>query len=240
MAQARAVQTYDVGDPMPPEYRDLVVHLILNEHLEVIGNPEYVALLDRFWDAAMKLDTSEQEKVRIVSYIMQETGHGYIFWKMLRDLGVEVKQAVPIKHYVFHMPYETLADFGFFTFLADRVGKYQFENMEGCSYLPLARIAGTIVKHEVGHYTLGHEILERLLHDGQRAHLQDRLEVWYPAALDMFGRSESTRQWQYIAHGIKRWPNEELRQRFIREVNPILAGEFGFALPDEKANRRFL
>jgi 1,2-phenylacetyl-CoA epoxidase catalytic subunit len=58
-------------------------------------------------------------------------------------------------------------------------------------------------------------------------------------ALDMFGRSESSRQWRYVAWGIKRSGNEELRLRYVDEVNPLLT-QLGLDVPDYHFNRHFL
>ena len=53
------------------------------------------------------------------------------------------------------------------------------------------------------------------------------------------GRSGSARQWRYVAWGIKRSGNEELRQRFVAEINPLLT-QLGLEPPDYLYNRHFL
>jgi 1,2-phenylacetyl-CoA epoxidase catalytic subunit len=55
----------------------------------------------------------------------------------------------------------------------------------------------------------------------------------------MFGRSGSARQWRYVAWGIKRSGNEELRRRYVLEINPLLT-QLGLEPPDYLFNRHFL
>ena len=71
-----------------------------------------------------------------------------------------------------------------------------------------------------------------------REEAQRAIEKWYPAALDMFGRSESRRQHEYIRWGLKKRQNGELRRQFIDDVNPLVA-KLGLDVPDENKNRRF-
>src|SRR5438270_712449 len=68
---------------------------------------------------------------------------------------------------------------------------------------------------------------------------QSKLEKWYPAGLDMFGKSDSTRQYDYIRWGLRRRSNAEMRQAFQDEVDALLRS-IGLTPPDPLANRRFL
>jgi len=74
--------------------------------------------------------------------------------------------------------------------------------------------------------------------DGKAA-VQGRLAKWWPAALDMFGRSTSKNSPIYVKWGIKQHTNEELRQKYIAEAIPEIA-KLGLMVPDNLANRRFL
>ena len=69
--------------------------------------------------------------------------------------------------------------------------------------------------------------------------MQERLKKWWPAALDMFGRSTSVNSPVYVKWGIKMQTNEELRQRYILEAVPEIT-KLGLEVPDNLANRRFL
>ena len=66
-----------------------------------------------------------------------------------------------------------------------------------------------------------------------------RLKKWWPAALDMFGRSTSTNSPLYVKWGIKSHDNEGLRQKYIAEAVPEIE-KLGLEVPNNQANRRFL
>jgi 1,2-phenylacetyl-CoA epoxidase catalytic subunit len=55
----------------------------------------------------------------------------------------------------------------------------------------------------------------------------------------MFGRSESSRQWHYVEWGLKRSLNEELRQAFVAQVDPLLES-LGLEIPPYTYNRQFM
>jgi 1,2-phenylacetyl-CoA epoxidase catalytic subunit len=55
----------------------------------------------------------------------------------------------------------------------------------------------------------------------------------------MFGNSRSRRDELYLKWGFKKYRNEELRQMYLKEVNPLLEG-LGLEIPDSMANRRFV
>ena len=65
------------------------------------------------------------------------------------------------------------------------------------------------------------------------------MHKWWPAALDMFGKSTSTNAPIYVKWGIKQHTNEELRRKYIAEAQPEIE-RLGLVVPDPLANRRFL
>ena len=69
--------------------------------------------------------------------------------------------------------------------------------------------------------------------------MQECLYKWWPAALDMFGRSDSKNSPAYVKWGIKSHTNEQLRQKYIAEAIPELK-KLELEVPDNNANRRFL
>jgi 1,2-phenylacetyl-CoA epoxidase catalytic subunit len=124
--------------------------------------------------------------------------------------------------------------------LTDRVGVYELGEWQTSSYGPMRRVSKQQVQDEKGHTALGYQNLKKICatEDGkQRANAL--LVKWWPAALDMFGRSNSKRQWSYIKWGLRSETNEELRQRYISETRPLLDA-IGLDVPDDKANRLFL
>jgi 1,2-phenylacetyl-CoA epoxidase catalytic subunit len=58
-------------------------------------------------------------------------------------------------------------------------------------------------------------------------------------ALDMFGRSESTRDRRYVYWGLKRRTNAEARNEFIQEVDPLIR-KLGLKVPDPLKGRQYL
>ena len=59
---------------------------------------------------------------------------------------------------------------------------------------------------------------------------QKKLAKWYPAGLDMFGKAESARQYDYIRWGLRRRTNEEMRQAFKAEVDAQTGFKAGASL----------
>jgi 1,2-phenylacetyl-CoA epoxidase catalytic subunit len=55
----------------------------------------------------------------------------------------------------------------------------------------------------------------------------------------MFGHSESARAERYRWWGLKRRSNEEARQQYIREVNPLIQ-DMGLTVPDPMTGRKFV
>jgi 1,2-phenylacetyl-CoA epoxidase catalytic subunit len=184
-----------------------------------------------------------QDRIRITRLYWEELNHGWLFYKIWQDLGVTPTAqdyAASREVYFAETPLDTWPDVVLMNCLTDRVGLYQYRNMEDCTYRPLARVLPKIARDEVGHAGLGYENLKALCAAPERKRVvQAKLQTWYPVALDMFGRSESTRERAYMEWGLKKHRNEELRQSYIREVRPLLEG-LGLDVPDERLNRRFL
>ncbi len=87
---------------------------------------------------------------------------------------------------------------------------------------------------------MGYEILRDVCATPEgRRQAQEKLELWYPAGLDMFGRSDSERQYDYIRWGLRRRTNEEMREAFRQEVDAVIRA-VGLEPPDPLANRRYL
>ena len=61
----------------------------------------------------------------------------------------------------------------------------------------------------------------------------------YVRALDLFGHSGSKRTERYLYWGLKRRSNEQSREDYIREVNPILLS-LGLKIPDPLDGRRYI
>jgi ring-1,2-phenylacetyl-CoA epoxidase subunit PaaA len=104
-----------------------------------------------------------------------------------------------------------------------------------CSYGPYGRAMVRICKEESFHQRQGFELLLTLSRgtDAQHAMAQDAVNRWWWPAIMMFGPpdAESPHSQQSMAWGIKRFSNDELRQRFI-DVSVPQAAVLGLDLPD--------
>jgi ring-1,2-phenylacetyl-CoA epoxidase subunit PaaA len=103
------------------------------------------------------------------------------------------------------------------------------------SYGPYGRAMIRICKEESFHQRQGFEILLALMQgtDAQRDMAQDAVNRWYWPSLMMFGPpdGDSPNSAQSMAWNIKRFSNDELRQRFIGMLVPQ-AEALGITLPD--------
>lgn len=104
-----------------------------------------------------------------------------------------------------------------------------------CSYGPYARAMVRICKEESFHQRQGFECLYVLARgtDAQKAMAQDAVNRWYWPSLMMFGPpdAESPHTARSMAWKIKRFTNDELRQKFVDIIVPQ-AEVLGLTLPD--------
>lgn len=230
---------YAEGDPdMPDEFRDLLTRM-LTHHLENSTNPHYNELLNSLWVKGMTLIPDQRLKVTFAKLMQQEVEHGVITARILDTLGVGPVDA-EIKQYLFHLPIDTFCDLAYFNGLGDRVGCYIGETWDGVPYAPLLEVADRLHKDEVFHATFGMNNLRRIVATPEGLEeANEKIKIWWPAALDMFGRSDSKFSDTYVKWGLRRQNNEELRQQYIADTRPMLE-KLGIQVPDDTANRRFL
>jgi ring-1,2-phenylacetyl-CoA epoxidase subunit PaaA len=239
MTQVNDGRVYAENDPeMPQEFRDLLVRM-LKHHLENSTNPNFTDLLNKLWVQGMTVIPDQQLKVTYAKLMQQEVEHGAITARILEGLG-EGPVGGEIKQYLFHLPIDTFCDLAYFNALGDRVGCYIGETWDGVPYAPLLDVADRLHKDEVFHATFGMNNLRRIVATPEgRAEANEKIKIWWPAALDMFGRSDSDFSDAYVRWGLRRKNNEQLRQQFIADTRPMLE-RLGIDVPDDTANRRFL
>jgi ring-1,2-phenylacetyl-CoA epoxidase subunit PaaA len=231
---------YKRNDPdMPEEFRQLLVKL-LGEHLENNGNPAYRRILAKIADAGLRYAPHGRAMEIEAEIIKQEVAHGQTVQEMLESLGVDPTGERPIKQYAFHIPFENWIDLAWFHALIDRVGLYVGVEWTGSPYEPLARVSPQLEADEEFHTKAGFLHLREICTTAEgKAKAQEALKKWWPAALDMFGRSASRNSPLYVKWGIKMHGNEELRQRYIADTVPEIR-KLGLEVPDNLANRRFV
>ena len=234
--------TYEPWDDMPPDYRDAVVKI---RTIQARIETEYPMFPERTLVPAMRLAPTPEDWVRYASYWAQECQHATYWIKMLDDLGVKVDDefmATPKPIYIFDMrdTAPTWVEWAYFSFFADRQGAYMAWEWIDSSYAPFARVSERAWREEEGHAQMGVEILRDVVATpAGRAQAQEKLLAWYPAGLDMFGRSDSPAQYDQIRWGLRRRTNEEMREAFREEVDAVLRA-VGLEPPDPRANRRYL
>ncbi|GAC1373793.1 MAG: hypothetical protein NVSMB4_00730 [Acidimicrobiales bacterium] len=239
MSLANDQVVYAAGDPeMPEEFRTLLVRM-MSHHLENSTNPYYTELLNHLWERCMTLAPDESTKVAFARLMLQEVEHGVITAKILESLDAHGKDE-PIKQYLFSLPIDTFCDLAFFHALGDRVGVYIGETWDGVPYKPLLDVAPKLHKDEVFHSTLGLRNLRGICTTPEGlAEANELIKKWWPAALDMFGRSDSAFAPEYVRWGLRKADNATLRAQYIADTRPLLE-ELGIEVPADEANRRFL
>lgn len=227
-------------DKLDAEYRDLLGRVVTIQADCEIGGP-HLYVKDILPSAPSKAD-----QLIVARTAAEEMDH---FRKMARvagDMGVDVSFVLSWPNQqryleAFRGIIKTWEDFAVFGFLIDRVGRYQLEEFFGCTYKPLERILPLIMKEEVGHIGYGESKTAELAAKGNesKARVQKAVDFWYVKALDMFGRSDSTRDQRYVYWGLKRRTNAQARQEFIQEVNPLIE-KVGLQVPDPRKDRKYI
>ena len=230
---------YAEGDPdIPAEFKDLLIRM-LTHHLENSTNPHYTDLMNNIWVRGMTVIPDQKLKVTFAKLMQQEVEHGAITARILEGLGVgPVNQ--PIRQYMFSLPLDTFCDLAYMNALGDRVGCYIGETWDGVPYAPLLEVADRLHKDEVFHATFGMNNLRRIVSTPEGLEeANEKLKIWWPAALDMFGRSDSDFSDAYVRWGLRKKNNADLRKQYIADTRPMLE-KLGITVPDDTANRRYL
>jgi ring-1,2-phenylacetyl-CoA epoxidase subunit PaaA len=227
-------------DRMDPEYKELLGHVLTIQADCEIGGPHlYVEKM--LGAAPTKLD-----QLIVARTAAEEIDHFRKIARVAGDVGIDVSFVLSQpneKRFVdaFRGLITTWEDNAVFGFLIDRVGRYQLEEFYDCSYLPLQRVLPAIVTEELGHIEYGFNKTVELIQSGYegKAKAQRAVDFWYVRALDMFGRTGSKRSERYRYWGLKRRSNEQARQDYMNEVDPILK-KIGLTVPDPLKGRHYL
>jgi ring-1,2-phenylacetyl-CoA epoxidase subunit PaaA len=227
------------GDELPQEYRELLVKLIYN-HAEILDSKPYRDMIDSQWEVAKREAPTLKDLAMMARFNYEEFNHGYIFSNILAGLGGSFEK-FELRQYLFEFPKQSWMDLALHHFLASKVGVMQIAEWADSSYEPVARVVPRVFREERGHAGMGYMHLAEMVRtsEAKRAEAQDKLAVWWPMTLDMFGSSSSQRNKRYRAWGLKKHTNEQLRQAFIANTVPQIEA-LGLVCPDHLANRRYL
>ncbi len=222
-------------DAMPEAYRKTLIRQIAQHaHSEIIGMQPEGNWISRA--------PSLKRKAILMAKVQDEAGHGLYLYSAAETLGVDRAELVELliagkQKYssIFNYPTLTWADMGAIGWLVDGAAITNQVPLCRCSYGPYARAMVRICKEESFHQRQGFEILWTLSHGTQAQHAmaQDAVDRWWWPSLMMFGPpdAESTHTAQSGRWGIKRFTNDELRQRFVDMTVPQ-AQALGLTLPD--------
>lgn len=227
-------------EKMDPEYQDLLKRVLAIQCDCEIGGP-HLYLEDMLPNAPSKL-----YRLVVARTAAEELDHYRKMARLAGDVGEDVSYVLSWpnqKRYVeaFRGKITTWEDFAVFGFLIDRVGRYQLEEFEDCSYAPLADILPTMVQEEAGHISFGTNLAREMAGKGDesRERVQKAVDYWYVKGLDMFGRTESRRSERYRHWGLKRRTNAQQRQQYTDEVNALIE-DMGLTIPDPHEGRLYV
>ena len=225
---------------MPAEYQELLKRVLAIQADCEIGGPHlYVRTI--LPSAPTKVD-----QLIVARTAAEEADHYRKVARLAGEIGLDVSFILSRpnrERYVaaFRGTITSWEEFAVFGFLIDRVGRYQLEEFEGCTFAPLDRILPDIVTEELGHIEYGQNQTAEFAARGGEAkeRIQRILDTWYARGLDMFGHTASRRSERYRHWGLKRRTNAQARAEYIREVNPLIEA-MGLRVPDPDAGRQFV
>ena len=225
----------EANDWMPDGYRKTLTRQIAQHaHSEIIG-----MLPEGNW---VTRAPSLRRKATLLAKVQDEAGHGLYLYAAAETLGRSREEMFDdllsgkAKYStIFNYPTQSWADIGAIGWLVDGAAIMNQIPLCRCSYGPYARAMIRICREESFHQRQGFEIMVTLASGTaeQRDMAQDALNRWWWPSLMMFGppdtaslHSDKSMQWK-----IKRFSNDELRQKFIDATVPQ-AHHIGLTMPD--------
>jgi ring-1,2-phenylacetyl-CoA epoxidase subunit PaaA len=234
-AKVDAEDKIEPNDWMPAAYRRTLLRQISQHaHSEIIGMQPEGNWLTRA--------PSLLRKAALLAKVQDEAGHGLYLYSAAETLGQSREEMCDALHTgrakyssIFNYPTLTWADIGAVGWLVDGAAIMNQIPLCRCSYGPYARAMIRICKEESFHQRQGFEIMTTLCQGtpAQKAMAQDALDrMWWPVLM-MFGPSdkESMNSADSTKWKIKRFSNDELRQKFVDATIPQ-AKFLGLTLPD--------
>jgi ring-1,2-phenylacetyl-CoA epoxidase subunit PaaA len=224
-------------DWMPEQYRKtLIRQMSQHAHSEIVG-----MLPEGNW---ITRAPSLKRKAILIAKVQDEAGHGLYLYSGAETLNISREEMIDqllsgkAKYSsIFNYPTLTWADIGAIGWLVDGAAIINQIPLCRCSYGPYARAMIRICKEESFHQRQGFEILLTLSKgtEAQREMAQDAINRWWWPSIMMFGPNDdaSPHSAQSIAWKIKRFSNDELRQKFI-DMCADQIKILDLTLPDEK------
>jgi ring-1,2-phenylacetyl-CoA epoxidase subunit PaaA len=234
-AKVDADDKIEPKDWMPEAYRQTLIRQISQHaHSEIVG-----MLPEGNW---ITRAPTLLRKTILIAKVQDEAGHGAYLYSAAETLGVSRDELVEqllagtAKYSsIFNYPTPTWADVGAIGWLVDGAAIMNQIPICRCSYGPYARAMVRICREESFHQRQGFDIMHRLSRGTpeQRAMAQGALDRWWWPSLMMFGPpdADSKHTAQSMRWKIKRFTNDELRQKFVDFTVPQ-AQFLGLTVPD--------
>lgn len=228
--------TIEPRDWMPDDYRKTLIRQISQHaHSEIIG-----MLPEGNW---ITRAPSLRRKAVLMAKVQDEAGHGLYLYSAAETLGITRDQMYEQLHSgkakyssIFNYPTLTWADMGAIGWLVDGAAIMNQVPLCRTSYGPYARAMVRVCKEESFHQRQGFEIMLSLSKGSevQRKMAQDAFNRWWWPSLMMFGPpdAESPNTEKSVRWRIKRFTNDELRQKFV-DVTVEQAKVLGLEMPDK-------
>ena len=222
-------------DWMPDNYRQTLIRQISQHaHSEIVG-----MLPEGNW---ITRAPSLRRKATLLAKVQDEAGHGLYLYSAAETLGTTRQQTIDdllsgkAKYSsIFNYPTLTWADMGAIGWLVDGAAIMNQVPLCRTSYGPYARAMVRVCKEESFHQRQGYEIMMTLCKgsEAQKQMAQDALNRWWKPTLMMLGPpdDDSPNTLQSMKWKIKRFTNDELRQKFI-DVTVPQAEYLGLTIPD--------
>lgn len=211
-------------DWMPAAYRKTLVRQVSQHaHSEIIGMQPEANWITRA--------PSLKRKSILMAKVQDEAYHGLYLYSAAETLGTSRDEMVQqlldgtAKYSsIFNYPARTWADIGAIGWLVDGAAIVNQVPLCRASYAPYGRAMVRICKEESFHQRQGWEILYELAHgtEAQKQMAQEAINRFYGPALQMFGPpdTDSPNSQQSMEWNIKRFSNDDLRQRFVDMIVP--------------------
>jgi ring-1,2-phenylacetyl-CoA epoxidase subunit PaaA len=234
-ARVDAEEKIEPKNWMPDAYRQTLIRQISQHaHSEIVG-----MLPEGNW---ITRAPSLLRKSILIAKVQDEGGHGAYLYSAAETLGVSREELIDqllsgkAKYSsIFNYPTLTWADVGAIGWLVDGAAIMNQIPLCRCSYGPYARAMTRICREESFHQRQGYELMLTLARGTarQKAMAQSALERWWWPSLMMFGPSDtdSPHTAQSARWKIKRFTNDELRQKFVDFTVPQ-AHFLGLSIPD--------
>ena len=206
-------------DWMPGKYRKTLIRQISQHaHSEIVG-----MLPEGNW---ITRAPSLRRKATLLAKVQDEAGHGLYLYSAAETLGITRDEMLDQLHSgaakyssIFNYPSISWADMGTIGWLVDGAAIMNQVPLCRSSYGPYSRAMVRVCKEESFHQRQGFEVLLTLSKgtDAQKKMCQESINRWWWPSIMMFGPKddESPNTVQSMQWKIKRFTNDELRQKFV-------------------------